>query len=135
MVTHSLSMAVYGLLASALLAVSAQAGDHGDWHRGPMYEQIKSMSDAEREAFFTERKAKWDAMSKEEKLAEIEKRRAERIKWMEDKWGSMSDDEKIKHVERKMEHMRKGGCMKGMRGSKNKESAPAGVHSHEHKAE
>lgn len=65
-------------------------------------EKYKEMSDEERQKFHEERKAKWESMSKEEKLSTIEKRRAEKKAKMEEKWNSMSDDEKIGFVEKKM---------------------------------
>lgn len=66
-------------------------------------EKYKSMTDEERQKFHQERKAKWEGMSKEEKLSTIETRRAEKKAKMEEKWNSMSDDEKIGFVEKRMQ--------------------------------
>ena len=74
------------------------------------YEKYKELSPEQREKFHTERKAKWDAMSKEEKLATIEKRQAEKKKRMEEKWNSMSDDEKITFVEKRMQKRAEKGA-------------------------
>jgi predicted Fe-S protein YdhL (DUF1289 family) len=65
--------------------------------------EYKQLSPEQREKFHQERKAKWDAMSKEEKLATIEKRHAAKKAKMEEKWNSMSDDEKIAFVEKRMQ--------------------------------
>ncbi len=73
-------------------------GHHGEWH-----EKMKDMSPEERKAFMEERKAKWEAMSTEEKVKLIEEKRAERRKAMDEKWEAMSDEEKVEHVEDKME--------------------------------
>lgn len=110
----------YPLIASLLVMTAAAAHAEPSHQEGlspkAMHEKIKSMSDQERTAFFAERKAQWDAMSKQEKLVEIDKRRSERIKYMEDRWNHMSDDEKIAHVEKRMQHFNEHGgrrhCMK-----------------------
>ena len=72
--------------------------------------KVKHMTPQERKAFHQERKEKWKAMSAQEKLEVIEKKRSQRIKRMNDTWENMSDDEKIKHVEERMK--RKGKHMK-----------------------
>jgi predicted Fe-S protein YdhL (DUF1289 family) len=83
----------------------AQAEESGntDLSKTMPREKYKSMSDDERKAFHEQRKAKWDGMSKEEKLKVIESRRAEKKAKMEEKWSSMSDDEKITFVEKRMQ--------------------------------
>lgn len=77
-------------------------------HGGKKWEEFKSMTPEQREQFRAERKAKWDSLSKEEKLKLIDERRAQKHKEMDEKWKSMSDDEKIKHVESRMEQKHKG---------------------------
>lgn len=110
---NALAAACFFLIASSSYAAGPAPALHGDvppsMHE--MRDKIKNMSEEERKAFFAQKKTEWDAMSKEQKLAEIEKRRAERIKMMEDEWNTMSDDEKIAHVEKKMKGMAEGkGC-------------------------
>jgi hypothetical protein len=50
--------------------------------------EYKQLSPEQREKFHTARKAKWDSMSKEEKLTTIEKRHAAKKAKMEEKWNS-----------------------------------------------
>lgn len=96
-------LALISFIATAPLAYAEppQGGGEG------MKEKMKNMTPEEREAFHKERKAKWNAMSKEEKLKEIEERRSKRLKKMKETWNAMSDDEKITHVENKMKNKRK----------------------------
>jgi hypothetical protein len=102
------------------------------------WKKMKEMSPEERSAFKKERKEKWDAMSRDDKLAHIEQRRQQRLQKMEEafnsmsnedkvnyfneryaetrtsiqeKWQNKSDDEKIEYVENKMS--RKRGMEKG----------------------
>ena len=77
------------------------------------WEEIQQMSPQEREKFNAERKAKWDALSKDEKLKMIEERRTQRRKEMDAHWQSMSDDEKIEHVEKRMERKRERSKERG----------------------
>lgn len=97
----------------------------GDWKADR--EKMKNMSPEDREKFMQERKAKWDALSKEEKLKMIEERRKQR----EARWNAMSDDEKIEHVEKKMKRMedrynKKGGKHDGPKGDGPKGDGPKG---------
>ena len=95
-------------------------GGKGDW------EEMKKLSPEEREKFTQERKAKWDALSSDEKVKMIEERRAERRKQRDAEWNAMSNDEKIKHVEEKMkrmeEHHKRGG--KGPHGGPHGDDGP-----------
>lgn len=72
----------------------ALAGNHGHGD-----DDRPKLTKEEHEA----RKAAWEAMSKEEKIAEIEKKRAEKRAKSDEKWSSMTDDEKIAFVEEKRE--------------------------------
>jgi len=78
-----------------------------DLSKKASHEDYKNMTDEQRKAFHEQRKAKWDSMSKEEKLQMIEKRRSEKKAKMDEMWNKMSDDEKIEFVNKKME--RRGG--------------------------
>ena len=64
----------------------------------------KAMSAAEKEAFFEERKARWESLSADEKIDMIEKHRAEKREKMDKHWESLSADEKLEYVEN---HMKK----------------------------
>lgn len=100
--THwMITAGLIGLLALSPAAFAQDALDSltPDQRR----EKIKAMSPEERRQFMQDRKAQWEAMSDAEKVEIIEKRRAERIKHMDERWENMSDQEKIEHVERRMQ--------------------------------
>ncbi len=124
------------LLPQVSLADCSHGKGHGFFKELFKDKNLKEMSPEERKAFKKERKEKWAAMSKEEKLAHIEERRKERLKnmdetfgsmadedkvkffnekfskkrnYMEEKWQNMNDDEKIEFVENKMSHKKHKG--------------------------
>lgn len=101
---NKLTLSATILAASVVFSNPADARDYGrhDFGDKEMYEKIKNMTEEERTTFHEERKAKWESMSKEEKLKVINEKRDERRKRMDEEWNSMSDDEKIKFVEEKM---------------------------------
>lgn len=90
-------LAISAVALSITAFQPALADNHG--HDGDKPKLTKEQHEA--------RKAAWEAMSKEEKLAKIEKRRAEKKEKMDAKWASMSDDEKIQFVEEKRERKHK----------------------------
>jgi predicted Fe-S protein YdhL (DUF1289 family) len=125
---------LFTVLITASLPAMAEEGFR-DGPDGERIEKFKNMSEDERATFIKKRKAKWDAMSRDEKLKEITERHeriksrrdekwnsmsdAEKLKFIEEKhakrrakhdehWNGMNDDEKIKFVEEKMERMGKG---------------------------
>lgn len=81
---------------------AAMAEDH-EGHDKKKWEEIKNMTPEEREKFHAERKAKWEALTAEEKVQMIEERRAQKRQEMDDKWNAMTAEEKIQHVEKRME--------------------------------
>ncbi len=92
----------------AALALAPNAYAEGKVPPGVDKAKWEAMSKEEKKAFRAERKAKWEAMGKEEKLEMIEQHREERMQKMEAKWETMSDDEKISYVEKKMEKRKAG---------------------------
>lgn len=94
------------LIISTMLAGSVMAAELPDFDamsHEQRREAMKSMTPEQREAFHKARKAKWEAMSKDEKLKLIEEKRAKFKTEREAEWNSMSDDEKIKHAEKRMQ--------------------------------
>lgn len=97
--------ALLAVSAAMLISGPALAGDEAGrkgGHHSEWAEKMKDMTPEERKAFMEERKAKWEALSTEEKVQMIEEKRAERREAMDEKWESMSDEDKVKYVEEKM---------------------------------
>lgn len=97
--------ALLAISAAMIISGPAMAGDeagHKGGHHSEWAEKMKDMTPEERKAFMEERKAKWEALSTEEKVKMIEEKRAERREAMDEKWESMSDEEKVEYVEEKM---------------------------------
>ena len=112
------------VMCMGIIQAPALAGDFGDDKREmrTTREEIGKMTPEQIKEFFEKKKAEWQKLSKEAKVRIIEKRRAERIKKMDEHWDSMNDDEKIEFVEKRMEKMRKHGF--GKHGFKGKHGGP-----------
>ena len=99
------------LALSALILLSSQSiyaqPQGGDGEGGPMrgHHDGPFERGGERGDNFKDLIEKWQSMSKEEKLAAIETRRAERIKKREEKFNAMTDQEKVALVNDKFKKM------------------------------
>jgi hypothetical protein len=97
------------LIASPATALAEGKGhDHDGFMNFGFGEEgtFKGLSDKEKKAFVDDRLTKWKAMTRDEKLAHIEKRRAERIKRLEEHYKGMSDADKVKFVDEKYKTLR-----------------------------
>lgn len=106
------------LLVGAALVLSPAAFAAEDGAEKPKFdrEAFKNLSPEERQKFFEERKAKWEALSRDEKLKSINERHDEMRKKMDDHWNSLSDDDKLKFAEERMSGKHKGKFGKHRRG-------------------
>lgn len=109
------------ILGSALAFTTPAFADSHEGKHGKKWEEIKKLSPEEREKFKAERKAKWDALSKEEKLKVIEERRANMRQKMDERWNAMSDDEKIAFTEKRFKPRGDRSGFKGKRDHKPKQ--------------
>lgn len=95
-------------LTAALIAIAPVANHAAAADQTAKHERFKNMTPEQREKLRAEHKAKWDAMTKQEKVDFLNKKHAERAakgKEFNDKWSKMTDDEKIaKHEERMKRH-------------------------------
>ncbi len=99
-----LALSAFILLSSQSLY--AQPQEEGGFD-GPMGGHHGGNFDGggERGDNFKDLKEKWQSMSKEEKLAAIETRRAERLKKREEKFNTMTDQEKLALVNDRFKKM------------------------------
>jgi hypothetical protein len=68
---------------------------------------FRKMSKEQKQKFFAEKEAAWAKMSREEKLAELNKRHEERAAKMQANWAKMSDDEKLEQHDKRIAYAKK----------------------------